>query len=123
MRNVKTSATIPELRVRRVVRRLGLQYTTTTEHLPGRPDVLLPKQKIAIFVHGCFWHGCPRCFVEPRRNREWWREKISTNRKRDRRKADQLRRSGFSVLTFWEHDDESRVRRRIATASGSADAD
>lgn len=116
MKRVGTTGTGPELRVRRVVRRAGISYTTKTQHLPGRPDLLLPKFGLAIFVHGCFWHGCDRCFVAPQRNRNWWLKKIERTRLRDRRKANQLRLLGFSVLTIREHDDDSRIERRLLTA-------
>ncbi len=119
MRKVVTKGTEPELRVRSIVRRLGIRYTTRTHVLPGKPDLLLPDHGIAVFVHGCFWHGCPRCFREPKHNKLWWREKIQRNRQRDRRKADHLRRLGYSVLSVWEHDSHERIERRIIAASES----
>lgn len=99
--------------MRAIVRRLGIQHTTQTSGLPGKPDLALPDLKVAIFVHGCFWHGCPRCYIEPKRNRKWWRQKIAKNRKRDRRKAAHLRRLGYSVITLMEHDGDERVERRL----------
>lgn len=90
-----------------------MRFTTTNKLLPGSPDLLLTEHGIAIFMHGCFWHGCPRCFVEPKQNREWWLTKIEANRARDRRKADQLRRLGYSVITLMEHDSDSRIERRL----------
>lgn len=113
MKRVATTGTAPELRVRRVTRRLGIRHTTRTSKLPGRPDLLLPDHGIAIFVHGCFWHGCPRCYVEPKRNRQWWRHKIANNRRRDLRKSAHLRRLGFSVLTLMEHDSDMRIEKRL----------
>jgi len=113
MRRVATKGTEPEQRVRRVVRQKGIRHTSKTDSLPGRPDLVLPDYGIAVFVHGCFWHGCPRCYVEPKRNRQWWRQKIANNRRRDRRKADQLRGLGYSVITFMEHDDERRISVRL----------
>jgi len=118
MRRVQIRGTKPELRVRRIVRQMGVRHTSRPTGLPGKPDLVLPDHDIAIFVHGCFWHGCPRCYVEPKRNRRWWRQKISNNRRRDRRKADQLRRLGYSVITLMEHDSDSRVERRIARLTG-----
>jgi DNA mismatch endonuclease (patch repair protein) len=113
MRRVRTKGTEPELRVRSVARQMRIRHTSRTAHLPGKPDLLLPEHDIAVFVHGCFWHGCPRCYVEPKRNRRWWREKIDGNRRRDRRKSDALRRLGYSVVTLMEHDSELRIRRRL----------
>lgn len=119
MRRVATSGTQAELQVRRVVRRLAIRHTTRTNHLPGRPDLLLTELNVAVFVHGCFWHGCPRCFRAPKRNRQWWTEKIANNRKRDRRKSDQLRRLGYSVLTLMEHDGEERIKVRLRGISSN----
>lgn len=115
MRNVATSGTVPELRVRRIVRSLGVRYTSRTDELPGRPDLFLPRHRIAVFVHGCFWHGCRRCFVPPKRNRAWWRDKIACTQRRDRRKSHQLRQLGISTITLWEHDDVERIRRRLVS--------
>jgi len=113
MRRVATKGTKPELRVRRIVRQMGVRHTARSTDLPGRPDLVLPDHNIAVFVHGCFWHGCPRCYVEPKRNRRWWRQKIANNRRRDRRKADQLRRLGYSVITLMEHDSDRRIKARL----------
>jgi len=118
MRRVATKGTAPERRVRGVVRRLGIRHTTQTSRLPDKPDLVLPDLNVAIFVHGCFWHGCPRCYTEPKRNRKWWRQKIANNRKRDRRKAAQLRRLGYSVITLMEHDGDERVERRLRKTVG-----
>ena len=97
----------------RVARRLGIRHTTRTDHLPGRPDLVFPDHDVAVFVHGCFWHGCPKCFRAPKRNRRWWTAKITNNRKRDRRKADQLRRLGYTVVTLREHDCVERIETRL----------
>lgn len=70
----------------------------------GQPDFYFRKSKVAVFVDGCFWHGCPRCGHIPRTNRGFWKAKIERNRSRDRRTVRNLRRSGVQVLRFWEHD-------------------
>lgn len=119
MRRVATRGTKPELQVRQVVRRLAIRHTTRTNHLPGRPDLLLTELNVAVFVHGCFWHGCPSCFRAPKRNRRWWKAKIANNRQRDRRKSDQLRRLGYSVLTIMEHDGEERIEVRLRGISSN----
>jgi len=113
MRRVATKGTKPERRVRKIVRQMGIRHTSGNGCLPGRPDLVLPDHGIAVFVHGCFWHGCPRCYVEPKRNRQWWRQKIANNRRRDRRKANQLRKLGYSVITIMEHDSDTRIRTRL----------
>lgn len=72
--------------------------------LAGRPDFIFPRQKVAIFVDGCFWHGCPRCGHTPKSNQRYWAAKLMRNRKRDRRVSRELRNIGWFVLRFWEHE-------------------
>jgi DNA mismatch endonuclease (patch repair protein) len=74
-------------------------------HLPihGTPDFAFPRLKLAIFVNGCFWHGCPKCFKMPLRNVEYWTEKIRRNVRRDRKNSRLLRAAGWSVMHIWEH--------------------
>jgi DNA mismatch endonuclease (patch repair protein) len=117
MRRVRTRATAAEQRVARRLRHLGIAYSTRTDSLPGRPDFVLIGRSVAIFVDGCFWHRCPRCFVIPRHNREWWLRKIDGNRRRDRRKDRALRALGFRVLHLREHDSNARIERRLIMAS------
>ena len=71
--------------------------------LPGNPDFVFPEGRVAIFVDGCFWHGCPKCGREPSSNVEYWNAKIRRNRRRDRRVSAQLRRRGWRVVRVWEH--------------------
>lgn len=77
----------------------------------GKPDFFFPARRIAIFVDGCFWHGCPKCFQPPRQNASFWATKIGSNRKRDQRVTRCLRRSGIRVVRLWEHDLERRTPR------------
>ena len=67
-----------------------------------KPDFVFPKARVAVFVDGCFWHGCPRCYQQPRQNAEFWREKIAGNQARDRRVTRKLRGLGWSVCRIWE---------------------
>ena len=78
--------------------------------LPGTPDFAFPARKVAIFIDGCFWHGCTRCTrnITPSTNRKFWSEKIVANRKRDRRADRNLRGIGWHVLRIWEHDLKKR---------------
>jgi DNA mismatch endonuclease (patch repair protein) len=71
--------------------------------LPGKPDFAFPKQKVAIFVDGCFWHGCPKCYTRPKTNRAFWDRKREDNMARDRRVARELRARGWKVIRIWEH--------------------
>jgi len=75
----------------------------------GRPDFFFPKQNLALFVDGCFWHGCSKCNRRtPQTRRNYWREKIIENRRRDARQRQALRRMGYSVMRIWEHDLENK---------------
>ncbi|MBY0490364.1 MAG: very short patch repair endonuclease [Gemmatimonadaceae bacterium] len=70
--------------------------------LAGTPDFTWRKAKLAVFVDGCFWHGCPRCYAKPRKNAEFWAAKVESNRRRDRRVNNELRAAGWTVLRVWE---------------------
>ncbi len=72
--------------------------------MPGRPDFAFPARRVAVFVYGCFWHGCPRHGTLPKSNARFWREKIARNRERDREVNRELRRRGWRVLRIWEHE-------------------
>lgn len=80
-------------------------------HIPGRPDFYFPDRKTVVFVDGCFWHGCPKCFQPPRQNASYWAAKIGGNRRRDRRVTSALRHVGIKVIRLWEHDLEKRTRK------------
>ena len=70
--------------------------------LPGKPDFTFKKEKLTVFVDGCFWHRCPKCYREPKTNTGFWRNKIETNVRRDRRVTKELRKAGWSVCSIWE---------------------
>jgi len=116
MRKIRTKRTGVENRVRSILRRDSRRFKGNVQGLPGRPDLLLPESNLVIFVNGCFWHGCPKCFRAPNHNRRWWLEKIEANRRRDVRVSRALRRMGYSVVHIWEHDSDSRIRARITAA-------
>jgi len=103
MSSVGTSNTGPEMTLRRALHRFGFRYRTNHPGLPGRPDIVFPRLKKAIFVHGCFWHG-HRCRKGrlPKSRLGYWEQKIEANRQRDRRSLRLLRKSGWSVLVVWQ---------------------
>jgi len=70
--------------------------------LPGKPDFTFRKEKLALFVDGCFWHRCPKCYREPKTNSDFWKSKIENNVKRDRKVTNELRQAGWSVIRLWE---------------------
>lgn len=107
MANVRQKNTNAEIALRRALFSLGLRYRVNFEVLrkPRRvADIVFPARKIAIFVDGCFWHGCPEHASWPKRNSEFWRQKIEANRLRDADTNVRLRRIGWTVLRFWEHE-------------------
>ncbi|MCE0497846.1 MAG: very short patch repair endonuclease [Methylacidiphilales bacterium] len=83
----------------------------------GKPDFIFERVRLALFVDGCFWHGCPRCYSEPKSNRAFWRRKVTVNRKRDLTVNRTLRKSGWQVLRIWQHEltkkNEKRLLRKI----------
>src|ERR1700742_3632425 len=104
MRRVKGKDTTPELKVRRLLRRMGVGYRLHRADLPGKPDIAMPGRKLAILVHGCFWHGhdCARGARVPKANRPYWEAKISRDRARDETSQATLQAAGWRVLTLWE---------------------
>lgn len=93
-----------------------------TKPFAVRPDFVFPKMKAAVFVDGCFWHGCPKHATQPRTNANFWREKIAGNRARDRRVNRTLRADGWTVVRVWEHEllrrDEAKLVRRLNRTLG-----
>jgi DNA mismatch endonuclease, patch repair protein len=104
MRAVKQKNTAPELIVRRWLHAAGLRYRLHGRDLPGTPDLVLPRRRTVVFVHGCFWHGhdCRHGAAVPRRNTDYWTAKIHDNRRRDADKAARLKALGWRVEVIWE---------------------
>jgi len=101
----------------KVLRKAGIRGYRKHLKVVGKPDFAWPDRKIALFVDGCFWHGCPRCNRPSKSNLAFWRKKISDNRRRDLRNSRQLRRQGWKVLRVWECTIISvRTLRRIQRA-------
>lgn len=104
MRAVKGYDTQPEMNVRRIVHGMGFRYRLHRKDLPGKPDLVFSSRKKIIFVHGCFWHGhdCARGARTPKSNRNYWEQKISRNRERDKKSQKALVKDGWDVLVVWE---------------------
>lgn len=102
MRRIRAAHTTPERVLRSALWAEGLRYRLHSRAIVGRPDVVMSKVKVAIFVDGCFWHGCPRHYVRPRTRAEYWRKKLSANVTRDRKQTLALEASGWRVLRYWE---------------------
>lgn len=103
MSRIRSSGTKPERVVALNLRASGIRFRRQAA-LPGRPDFLLPDHGVALFVHGCFWHGCPEHFRAPKSNAPFWEAKITRNCARDRRSLLLLRAMGLRVFVLWEHD-------------------
>ncbi|HEY0600938.1 very short patch repair endonuclease [Brevundimonas sp.] len=110
MQNVGDRDTTPELAVRRALHRAGLRFVLHDRRLPGRPDIVLPRWKTAIFVHGCFWHrhpGCPYATM-PKTRSQFWSEKFERNVARDAANRSELEALGWRVVEVWECDIKKR---------------
>jgi len=115
MAGIRGKDTGPELFVRRLLHRMGFRFRIHPTHLAGRPDLVLPKHRVAVFVHGCFWHQHPGCryATVPASNKVFWVQKLGRNRERDAEVQEMLSGAGWRVLTIWEcrirdsqHDDD-----------------
>ena len=117
MRKVPGKDSSAEMKLRRLLTRMGLRYRLHRKDLPGSPDVAMPGRKAAVFVHGCFWHGrdCKRGARAPKANAEYWTAKINRNRARDAAALEALTGMGWRPLVVWECElkDEARVEARV----------
>jgi DNA mismatch endonuclease (patch repair protein) len=104
MARIRGENTSPEMVVRRLVHGMGYRFRPHRKDLPGKPDIVLPKHRSIIFVHGCFWHQHPGCrrSALPKTRREWWRNKLDGNVARDRSNLEKLAELGWHVLVIWE---------------------
>ena len=104
MSRVAQLDTAPELNLRKALWKAGLRYRLHAKYLPGRPDVVFPKARVAVFIHGCFWHmhGCRRTNMMPKRNAPYWAAKLERNVERDRRAVEALRALGWLPVIVWE---------------------
>jgi DNA mismatch endonuclease (patch repair protein) len=118
MRRVKGTNTKPELAVRRALHAMGYRFRLHRRDLPGRPDIVLPRHRIAIFVHGCFWHrhaGC-RGATTPKTRTDFWAAKFDANIARDRAAEEALKAAGWRVLIIWECETKDTTALRTALA-------
>ena len=123
MRRVKSRDTTPERVVRRLLTGLGVRYRLHRADLPGKPDIVMPGRRLALQIHGCFWHGhdCARGARVPKANRDYWLAKVGRNRARDADTIARLQALGWRVETLWECEmkDELALKARLAALTGS----
>jgi len=106
MSRIRSKNTKPELIVRSILHRLGYRFTVNgpkNQQLPGKPDIVLPKYKTVVFVHGCFWHAHQNCkdYHLPKSRREWWKSKLEGNAARDAKQQAELKKLGWKVMVVW----------------------
>ena len=104
MSSIRGKDTSPEIKIRRLLWANGKRYRTHDATVTGCPDISNKSKNLAVFIDGCFWHGCGRCYREPKTNTVFWRNKIAKNRKRRRAVLRTLRNDGVIALQFWEHE-------------------
>jgi DNA mismatch endonuclease, patch repair protein len=130
MSQQKSAGTGPELALRRELHRLGLRYRLHIAPVPGlrrQADLVFPSQRVAVFVDGCFWHGCPNHGNCPKRHTDYWSRKIARNRARDRDTTARFEAAGWRVVRVWEHDDATQaaemILRMVKTAGATQEQD
>ena len=114
MSRISGKDTKPEMMVRKYLHANGFRYRLHVKNLPGKPDIILPKYKTVIFVHGCFWHAheCCKYFKLPKTRTEWWNEKLYNNKMRDEKNIEELKRLGWNVIIVWECELKKNNRER-----------
>jgi DNA mismatch endonuclease (patch repair protein) len=118
MRATPQLDTVPELALRRAVYAMGLRYrvhVAPSRSMPRRrADLVFSSARVAVFLDGCFWHGCPIHGEIPHANKEWWLQKIDRNRERDLETTQTLKQEGWEVIRVWEHEDPRKAALRVA---------
>ena len=104
MSKIRAKNTTPEIIVRKILWSNGKRYRIHSKSIFGTPDISSKKSKIAIFIDGCFWHGCKKCYRKPKTNVKYWKTKIHRNKLRRKKVISKLRREGWNILQFWEHE-------------------
>jgi len=118
MAKVHSDNTTPEIRVRKLLHSMGYRFRLHRCDLPGNPDIVLPKYKTAIFVHGCFWHGCPTCRhakIRPIANADYWNKKLDRTMERDKNNVAALEQLGWRVIVIWECETKKRCADKLTS--------
>jgi DNA mismatch endonuclease, patch repair protein len=117
MRATKRRDTRPELALRSQLHRLGLRFFVDRPvgGTRRRADIVFPRKRVAVYMDGCYWHGCPTHGTTPKQNTDWWIAKLTANRARDEDTVAKLCAAGWTVLRFWEHDDPEMAAAQVAS--------
>jgi DNA mismatch endonuclease (patch repair protein) len=115
MSSIRSKDTNPEKKIRRMLWASGKRFRIHDKSVFGTPDVSNKGRGIAVFIDGCFWHGCDRCYRQPKTNSEFWKNKIARNRKRRHLVRAVLKKENFKILEFWEHEINRNPDKVIAT--------
>lgn len=112
MSKISGTETLPERQIRKVLFSNGLRYRKNVKSLPGKPDIVLPKFNTIVFVHGCFWHGHKRCSAAklPKTRKNFWKEKIESNIRRDKRNVLDLQKLGWKIIIIWQCETSSKLK-------------
>lgn len=115
MSRIKGKDTKPEILVRKFLFAKGLRYRLHDKKFPGKPDLVFPKYKKIVFIHGCFWHGHEGCkyFVVPKTRTDWWLNKINKNKEKDNNSILKLKEEGWHTIVVWECDLKSKKREEV----------
>lgn len=116
MSQIRGKNTKPEILLRKALWKKGLRFRLKYK-LFGKPDIIFPGKRIAVFIDGCFWHGCPEHHVKPKTNKKFWNEKIKKNIKRDKVVTERLNKEGWIVIRFWEHQIKNNLQRCVNTVA------
>ena len=117
MQSNRSRDTVPEVALRSALHRRGLRFRKHVRPVPELPctvDVVFPRERLAVFIEGCYWHSCPEHVSYPITNGDWWRAKLAATRERDERNAQTLRDAGWTVLRVWEHEDAQTAAMRVS---------
>lgn len=124
MSRIRGKDTLPELRVRSLLHRMGYRFRLHRKDLPGKPDIVLPRYKTVVFIHGCFWHrhrGCRLAYM-PKTRTPFWQEKFAANVERDRKNGNLLRKNDWRVVVIWECEtaDKHELHQRLSKITEKA---
>ena len=119
MSSIRGKNTRPELSIRKILWGKGIRYRIHDKSVYGIPDISNKSRKVAVFIDGCFWHGCKKCYKEPRTNTSFWRNKVKRNRQRRTEVKRKLLGEGWKVLEVWEHQVNEDARKTAKLVSSS----